>query len=97
MDHSFLVYRLRGGSKRHLTLQAKTLQAVSGGGRGLLKNFRPEFKAALAEARKYYPEFETILRASQGHVESPFSHSIVMSETESASSVQPIGREVTRV
>ena len=54
--HSFLVYRLKGGLKRPVTLHAKVLHAMFGGSRGLLKHFWPEFKKALAEAHKFYPK-----------------------------------------
>ena len=54
--HCFLVYRLRNGLKRPLQLHAKVLHAMFGGNRGLLKHFWPEFKKALAEAHKFYPQ-----------------------------------------
>ena len=53
--HCFLVYRLRNGLKRPVVLHAKVLHAMFGGNRGLLKHFWPEFKKALAEAHKFYP------------------------------------------
>lgn len=52
--HCFLVYRLRNGLKRPVTLHARVLHAMFGGNRGLLKHFWPEFKKALTEALKFY-------------------------------------------
>ena len=54
--HCFLVYRLRKGLKRPVTLHAKVLHAMFGGGRGQLKHFWPEFKKSLTEARKFYQQ-----------------------------------------
>jgi hypothetical protein len=54
--HCFLVYRLRNGLKRPVSLHAKVLHAMFGGNRGLLKHFWPEFKKALAEAHEFYPQ-----------------------------------------
>jgi hypothetical protein len=53
--HSFLVYRLRNGLKRPVTLHAKVVHAMFGRDIKHLYHFWPEFKKSLAEAHKFYP------------------------------------------
>ena len=53
--HAFLVYRMRSGLERPITLPLDVLHAMFGKDIGQRKHFVAEFKLALAEAHKWYP------------------------------------------
>jgi hypothetical protein len=53
--HAFLVYRMRSGLERPITLPMDVLHAMFGKDIKLRKHFVAEFKLALAEAHKWYP------------------------------------------
>lgn len=54
--HAFLTYRMHKGLPRPVTLHVEVLHAMFGQGIKQRKHFWAEFKIALAEAHKWYPQ-----------------------------------------